>query len=75
MYWVSSAWFTADYYILFNSQGTSQVVPCESQEFPSEHQDTVFQCEGRHTLLQVAQKGWGVSIFGDTNNTSGHGPA
>lgn len=45
------------------------------RRFPSEHQDTLFQCEGHRTLLQVAQKGCGVSIFGDTKNTSGHGPA
>jgi len=50
-------------------------LPAESQDFLSECQETFVHREGHQALLQVAQKGCGVSIVGDTKNPSGHGPA
>lgn len=32
-----------------------------------------FNCEGGQTLAQVAQSSYGVTIFGDTQNPTGHG--
>ena len=46
----------------------------ETQEAPSEHQETLFHCEGGRVLAQVAQIGCGVSIFRDIQKLSGRGP-
>lgn len=35
---------------------------------------TFFYCEGAQTQAQIAQRGCGVSILGDTGNPTGHGP-
>ena len=35
----------------------------------------VFFCESGLMLAQVARGGCGVSVFGDTQNLTGHGPA
>ena len=46
----------------------------ETREVPSEHQETLFYCEGDQTLAQVAQGGCGDSILRDIQKTFGHGP-
>ena len=46
----------------------------ETQEAPSEHQETLFNCEGARVLAQVAQGSGGVSILGGIKKPSGHGP-
>jgi len=46
----------------------------ETQEVPSEHEETLFYCEGHRALAQVAQRGCGVSHLGDVQKPSGHGP-
>ena len=40
----------------------------------SEHQETLFYCEGDSALEQVAQGVSGVSILGDIQNLTGHLP-
>ncbi|KAK4818637.1 hypothetical protein QYF61_016608 [Mycteria americana] len=44
----------------------------ETQQGPSEHQETLFDCEGDRALAQVALRACGVSILGDTQKPSGH---
>lgn len=34
----------------------------------------LFYCEGGQTLAQVARRGSGVSVLGDTENPPGNGP-
>jgi len=46
----------------------------ETQEGPSEHQQTLFDCEGDGALARVPHGGCGVSILGDTQKPSGYGP-
>ena len=51
----------------------------KSQEIKSEHKRTVFvyvffKCECGQTVEQVVQRGCGVSICGDTQKPSRHGP-
>ena len=51
-----------------------QETQTETQEAPSEHQEIVFDCVGDQPLAQVVQGGCGVSILGDIQKPSGHGP-
>jgi len=44
------------------------------QDVSSECQEMLFHCEGDQALVQVAWRGCGVSIFGDIQTPSGHGP-
>lgn len=44
------------------------------QENPFKHQKNVIHCEGDQTLAQVAQRGCGVSVLGDTQMLTEHGP-
>lgn len=44
------------------------------QEIPSEHQETLFHCEGHWTLAQIAQNSGGVFVLGEIQKPSGHGP-
>ena len=53
------------------TRGSGQRV---KQEVPSEHQETLFYCEGDRALAQVAQRSGGVSHLGDIQKPSGHGP-
>ena len=46
----------------------------ETQEALSEHQEALSYCDGDQALEQVAQRGCGISILGDTQKLSGHGP-
>lgn len=46
----------------------------ETWEAPSEHQGTLFHCEGDRALAQLTLGGCGVSILGDIQKLSGHGP-
>ena len=46
----------------------------EMQETPSEHQETLFHCEGDRVLAQAAQGTCGVSLLGDIQKPPGCGP-
>ena len=46
----------------------------EKQEAPPERQETLLHCEGARALKQCAQGGGGVSILGDAQEQSEHGP-
>ena len=46
----------------------------ETQEVPSEHQETFLHREGDQVLGQVAQGRCRVSILGDIQKPSGHSP-
>jgi len=46
----------------------------KNQEIPFEHKKTCLYCEGGQTVEEVAQKGCGISVFGDTQHPAGHGP-
>jgi len=56
-------------------QDQRQWAHSETQEAASDHQETLIDCEGDQALAQVAPGGCGVSITGDTQKLSGHGPA
>ncbi|KAK4817982.1 hypothetical protein QYF61_003635, partial [Mycteria americana] len=43
------------------------------RRFPLNMREHCLHCEGDQALAQVAQRGCGVSIPGDTQNPSGHG--
>lgn len=51
-----------------------QLIQTETQAVLSEHQETLSSCEGDQALAQVAQGGGRVSIPGDRQKLSGHGP-
>ena len=55
------------------SQNHRQWAQTETQEGPSEQQETPFYCEGDWGLEQVAEKGCEVPILGDTPKMPGHG--
>lgn len=59
-----------------NAQGWDQSwwAHAETQQMQSEHQEMVFYWEVDKELAQVAQKGCGVSIVGDTQTQSWHHP-
>jgi len=40
--------------------GQEAVAQTKTQEVPSEHQETLFHCEGEGALAQVAQRGCGL---------------
>ncbi|KAJ7406078.1 hypothetical protein WISP_136220 [Willisornis vidua] len=44
----------------------------ETQEVPSEHQETLFYCQDDAALEQVAQRGCGVSAHEDSHHLPGH---
>lgn len=61
---------------LFSSaqwQDQRQWTQTETQEVPSEHQETLLYCDGNWALEQVAKKDCGVSILRDTQKLSRHG--
>ncbi|KAK4806812.1 hypothetical protein QYF61_005608, partial [Mycteria americana] len=43
-------------------------------EVPSEHQETLFDCEGDRALERVVQGCCGVSLLGDIRKPFGYGP-
>ena len=45
----------------------------ETHEVPSEHRKTLFDCTSGQIPEQAAQRGCGVSTFGNTQKSSGHG--
>jgi len=49
-------------------------VQTETWEAPSQHQETLFCCEGGKTLAQVCQGGCGVYLLRNTQKSSRHGP-
>lgn len=58
-----------------NRGNRHKLIPGGSQEITFEHQETLSYCEGDRALVQVAKVGCGVSILGDTQKPSRHGPA
>ena len=55
-------------------QDQSQRAQTETREPTSEHQGTLFHCEGDRVLARAAQKGVAVSNLGDIQKPPGHGP-
>ena len=55
-------------------QDQSHLAQTETQEVASQHQETLFHCEGDWGLAKVTQGGCRVSIHGDIQKPSGHGP-
>lgn len=49
-------------------------VQTRTQEELSEHQDKLFHGKGGQTLAQVFPRGCEVSVLGDTQKPSRHGP-
>ncbi|RMC00278.1 hypothetical protein DUI87_22885 [Hirundo rustica rustica] len=43
-------------------------------EVPPEHEEEPVYCVGERALEQIAQRGWGVSLNGDTQDLSGYHP-
>lgn len=56
------------------AQDQKQQAQTETQEAPSEHQETCFHSEGDRALPQAAKEGCGVSIAGDTQKPYGCSP-
>jgi len=54
--------------------GPKQWAQNETQELPSEHQQTLSYCGGDRALAQVAQICCGVSTLGDIQKLYAHGP-
>ena len=54
--------------------GSEAVGTDRTQEVLSEHQETLFHCEGDRAQAQVAQRSHGVSILGDNQKPAGQGP-
>ena len=54
-------------------QDQRQWVQTKAQEIPSEHEETLFHCEGNQGLAQVACGGCVVSILGGIQKLAGHG--
>jgi len=54
--------------------GLTRVSSEKGQENPPECKKKLFYCVGSQTLAHVAQRHYGVSIFGDTQNSPGCGP-
>lgn len=46
----------------------------EIQEIQFKHKKKLFYHEGGQTLAQVAQRGCGITILGDIQNSTGQGP-
>lgn len=46
----------------------------EMQEILFTRKEHHFCCEGGQTLKQAPQRACGISVFGDIQNLSGHGP-
>lgn len=55
-------------------QEQKQQAQTETQEVPPECKETCFHCDSNCTWDQVAQRGCGVYIHGDTQKLSGPGP-
>lgn len=53
----------------------TKAIKSETQEILCEQQETLLYCEGNQALTQGAQRGCGISIFGDISSPSGRGPA
>jgi len=51
-----------------------QVRGDQQQEILSEHKKTLFYCEGGQILIQLTQRGSGVSVCGDIQKLNRHSP-
>lgn len=54
-------------FLWYPATGPKAIAQTETQEAPSEHEETIFDYEGD-------QKGCETSIHGDVQNSAGHGP-
>jgi len=54
-------------------QDKKQRAQTETQDVPSENEETLFYCKGDHALAQVTQRDGGVPILGHIQKPSGHG--
>ena len=63
-----SVFFGAQY------QDQKQQAQSETWEVPSEHQEILFCCGSDQALAQVPRGGCGISLLGDIQKLSGHGP-
>jgi len=48
--------------------------PTETQKILFKCKNETIYCEGGQTLKQVAQRGYRISLLGDTQTTTGHSP-
>ena len=55
-------------------QDKGQWAHTEAEEVPAEHEEELPSSEDDGALEQAAQRGWGVSSSGDTQDPPGRGP-